>query len=384
MWAELDQPVYRAVRATAGPAAYKQATLTPTMLLTAEYTVDLFEAQATDGAGHIFNWAFHMDGTLSTELPTEPFTGFGQKNGYQHLTEPRAAQTSAAWQATFDPNPTGPAPYGSVYNSNANVRGTFQTTTEQAATGRSAAKATYEFNAAGYVLYSTPILTGLPDALPTSLSVMIYGDGSGHRVGVRLYDAGGEKYVKPLGAVDWTGWKRFDIAADFANWTHYQGDGNNVFDVPVSQFVLELTALTTGAKTGALFIDDVTLQYESGPIVAADFETPQCNLRLWMLGAPETTVVTGTGVGPDLTHPVPFTIARRRGQSATFITLMELYRDAPRVAKFDQLPDGSLRIEGDTFTDTFRLTSQGVQSFSRCSNGPACASILSLGNPLGL
>ena len=101
---------------------------------------------------------------------------------------------------------------------------------------------------------------------------MIHGDSSGHRIGIRLYDAGGEKYVKPLGTVDWTGWKRFDIPTDLANWNHYQGDENNVFNLPVSQFNLELTAVTTGPKTGALFVDDVTLEYESGPVVAADFE----------------------------------------------------------------------------------------------------------------
>ncbi len=384
IWAELDHPIYRAVRATAGPAAYKQAALTRTLLLTSEYTVDLFEAEATDAKDHIFDWAFHMDGTLTTALPTEPYTGFGTKNGYQHLSEPRAARTAEGWQATVDPNPTGPATYGSIYNSNANVRGVFQTSTEQAATGRFSAKATYDFGGAGYILFSTPILAELPNALPTSLSVMIYGDGSGHRIGVRLYDAGGEKYVKALGTVDWTGWKRFDIATDFANWNHYQGDENNVFDVPVSQFNLELTAVTTGPKAGALFIDDVTLEYEAGPVTAAGFETPQRNLRLWMLGAPETTVVTGSGLGPDLTRPVPFAIARRLGQSATFITLMEPYAAAPRIAKFEQLPDGSVRVEGDTFTDTFRLTNEGVQSFNRCSNGAACSSILSLGNPLGL
>ncbi|HEY3440178.1 MAG TPA: heparinase II/III family protein [Paludibaculum sp.] len=384
IWAELAHPLYRAVRATAGAAAYKQATLTRTMLLTSEYTVDLFEAQATYGTDHIFDWAFHMDGALTTALPTEPYTAFPAKSGYQHLAEPRAAQTSDSWQATFDPNPTGPITYGSVYNSNSNVRGTFQTTTEQAASGRFAAKATYELNSAGYILFSTPILTGLPDALPTSLSLMIHGDASGHRIGVRLYDAGGEKYVKPLGTIDWTGWKRFDIPTDLANWTHYQGDENNVFNVPVSQFNLELTAVTTGLRTGALFIDDVTLAYESGPVVAADFETPQRNLRLWMLGAPDTTVVTGAGLGPDLTHPVPFAIAHRTGGSASFVTLLEPYRATPRITKFEQLPDGTLRIEGDTFTDTFRLTPEGVQSFNRCNSGPACASILSLGNPLGL
>jgi hypothetical protein len=325
-----------------------------------------------------------MDGTLTTALPTEPYTAFPAKSGYQHLANPRAAQTAEPWQATFDPNPSGPAAYGSVYNSNANVRGVFQTTTEQAATGSFSAKATYEFNAAGYILFSTPVLANLPNALPASLSVMIHGDSSGHRIGVRLYDAGGEKYVKGLGVVDWTGWKRFDIPTDLANWSHYQGDENNVFDVPVRQFNLELTAVTTGPKTGAIFLDDVTLEYESGLVTAADFETPQRNLRLWMLGAPETTVITGAGLGPDLTLPVPFAIARRTGQSAAFLTLMEPYAAAPRISKFQQLPDGSLRIEGDTFTDTFRLTPEGVQSFNRCSSGPACSSIFSLGNPLGL
>ena len=72
----------------------------------------------------------------------------------------------------------------------------------------------------------------------------------------------------------------------------------------------------------------------------ANFTQPGANLRLEMLGAPDTRVVTGEGLGPDLRVPVPFTLVRREGKSARFVALYLPYRNA--------LPAAGFRAVGDT------------------------------------
>jgi hypothetical protein len=63
----------------------------------------------------------------------------------------------------------------------------------------------------------------------------------------------------------------------------------------------------------------------------AAFVRQGSNLWVTMLGAPETTVVTGQGLGPDLRVPVPFVMARRRGREARFVTVYEPYREQPQL-----------------------------------------------------
>ena len=178
------------IRLDAGPA-YPGVTLERTILLTAEYALDLFTATAADNAPHRYDWLYHNFGTLTSALPLAPFSGLPKENGYQHLTGAAAADTADPWSVTF--------------------------------------------------------------------------------------------------------------------------------------------------------------------------EQKSSHLRVRMLGAPGTEVVTGNGLGPDLRVPVPFVMARREGASARFVTLLEPYREKPAVEAFtaDAIVMGQTRDEYTVAPFSLVRTAQG-------------------------
>jgi oligo-alginate lyase len=90
------------IRVSAGEA-YPGVEIVRTLVHTAAYTLDIVEAHATDGKPHQFDWIYHDFGALSTELPVEPYTKLPAANGYQHLTNARAAVTSGDWKVSFGP-----------------------------------------------------------------------------------------------------------------------------------------------------------------------------------------------------------------------------------------------------------------------------------------
>lgn len=72
------------------------------------------------------------------------------------------------------------------------------------------------------------------------------------------------------------------------------------------------------------------MNYGDGEVLtAADFEIPVRSLRLWVLPEGNTTVMTGEGLGPDLTLPAPYVLARRRAVGTRFVTLLEPYDARP-------------------------------------------------------
>lgn len=354
-----------AARADAG-AAYRTAALERTIYLTADYAVDVFAARSLDGQPHNFDWVYHNYGRAATALPLEPYSAFPKSNGYQHLTGTRAAVTSGDWQMTFDMNAALATAYGSVYANVSAVRGTFEYSREQAASGTGSGRLRSDFSAGdGYLVYSTPALTGMPQEAPRAVSLMIYGDGSGHRLAIRLYDSTDERFVYTVGPVDWTGWRQI-TAAEPEKWTHYLGNNNGAVDPPVRTVAIEITSVAGAARQSTIFVDDIELEFpQAGRRMAADFERPVRNLRLWMLGAPDTTVVTGNGLGPNLSEPVPFAMARRRGTEARFVSLLEPFGEAPRVTGFRVLGPHSFEVAGADFLDTFSLDDAGALRYER-------------------
>ena len=91
------------------------------------------------------------------------------------------------------------------------------------------------------------------------------------------------------------------------------------------------------------------MEYAGRRTAIADFERQLRGLRLWMAGAPETTVVAGNGLGPDLRKPVPFAMARRRGTETRFAALLEPYGEEPRVTAFTA--GGAVAVAGAGFED---------------------------------
>ena len=358
------------VRAGAG-SAYKQAALERAMLLTPEYALDVFSARALDGAQHRFDWVHHNSGNASTDLPLAAYSAFPATNGYQHLSESKSATTADAWRASFDANPSLTGAYGSVYTSPSDVKATFDYTRDQAASGLFSGRTHYDFSAAqGYIVFSTPTLGGQPAETPRALSLMIYGDGSGHKLALRLYDSTDERFVATVGPINWTGWRLVTVS-DPARWSHYLGNDNGIFDPPVKTVGVEVTYASGGPLRGDLFVDDIVLEYAAGKRTIADFERPLRALRLWMLGAPDTTVVVGKGLGPDLLTPVPFAMARRRAAETQFVSLLEPYGERPHVTAFRALAAEQWEIAGAGFLDRVSFDSAGVLRYVRRGAGSA-------------
>jgi hypothetical protein len=189
---------------------------------------------------------------------------------------------------------------------------------------------------------------------------MIHGDGSGHRLVVRVNDATDERFVVTVGPVNWTGWKQVEVTgAD--KWQHYLGNNDGIIDAPIRTVSLEFNYVPPGPASGAIYVDDIRVLYPDEDVQALNFELPARQLRLWMLAAPETTVVTGNGLGPDLLKPVPFAMARRSGAAAEFVALLEPFESQPGVVAFRKLEDGTISIQGKTFEDRIHINDSGIQ-----------------------
>lgn len=359
-------PGISAVRANAGQA-YKQASLERTMILTAEYAVDAVSAVSRDGSEHRFDWIYHNTGSVSTPLPLVAATGLPSGNGYQHLTNPRSASVAADWKATFDVNSPS-ASYGSVFASPGTIPSRFEYSREQSASGVWSGRMTYDFSNQGYVVYSTPVLT-VPEEVPGSVSLMVYGNGSGHRLTLRIYDSTDERFVYTVGNIDWTGWKQLTVS-DPAKWSHYLGNDNGLIDGPVRTVAIEIGSAAGRSPAGSVYVDDIRLAFPTaGEITVADFERTLRNLRVWMLGAEGTTVVTGNGLGPDLLKPVPFVMARRQGTSALFLTLLEPHGEHPEVSAFRAGSAESFAVTAAGFDDQISFDSSGVLRYIRRREG---------------
>lgn len=357
LWFE-SGPGFSAASADAG-AAYRNVQLTRTMLVTPEYALDMASAQSTDGAPHLFDWVYHNAGTVQTKLDLQPWSGFGQRNGYQHLTNNRSAATSGEWSLTFEDKPSVPRAAGSVYASVPAARGRSEITDEQKSGGSYSLKLSYELPSTSYLLFTTT----LPQShrKPEGLRVMIHGDGSRHRLSLRLSDASDERFVATVGPIDWTGWKAVEVSAP-ETWTRFLGNNDGKFDTPAVSMAVQIDYSAGGPASGAVYIDDLTVLYgpEDTPLTI-DFELPHRSLRVSMLGAADTTVVTGNGLGPNLRQPVPYVLARRSGTEATFTSVLEPFGNEPAVTSFRELSPGVVEIVGREWTDTIRLTGSGVQ-----------------------
>jgi hypothetical protein len=85
------------------------------------------------------------------------------------------------------------------------------------------------------------------------------------------------------------------------------------------------------------------------------FAQPNANLRLYMVAAPDTTVVLGQGLGPDLRAPVPFVMARREGSAARFVAIEEPYRGTPAVKTVQETAPGHFTVVLADAVDEIRI-----------------------------
>jgi hypothetical protein len=98
-WKDGDD--YVAVTASAGPA-YRFADLTRSILVTDDYALQVDRAHSTDGKPHIFDFNYHNHGKQTMQLHTEPYSGFPDANGYQHLEQVQLGNTSENIMTRFE------------------------------------------------------------------------------------------------------------------------------------------------------------------------------------------------------------------------------------------------------------------------------------------
>lgn len=92
-----------------------------------------------------------------------------------------------------------------------------------------------------------------------------------------------------------------------------------------------------GDDHGYQHMKDIT-QAETAETWHADFKQEGANVRLTMLGEPGTQVYFGMGVSENPPRPCPMLVVRRRGKRATFVSVIEPYRQEPAVTGLHVVP----------------------------------------------
>lgn len=148
-----------------------------------------------------------------------------------------------------------------------------------------------------------------------------------------------------------------DGAAHGFDWVYHN-------DARTSKTSLALTPYTAfPAKNGYQYLADPRAAVTASSWEAS-FAQEKGGLCVHMLGASDTTVVTGTGLGQDLTVPVPFVMARRRGVATRFVAVLEPFREAPRVRAVRLVRPEVVQIQSTEGVDEIVLT-PGSFSFTR-------------------
>jgi hypothetical protein len=140
--------------------------------------------------------------------------------------------------------------------------GTLTQSSNQVYGGSYAAQLSYSFNGAGndYVVFTNnegPTIA----AGASTLSLWVYGDGSGHALKVWIRDANGEVLQFRLGFIGAPGWQRMSvpITGSVPSYDRISGGGNLQLDLPA-----RLTAIVLddepdhNSTSGAIYLDDMT------------------------------------------------------------------------------------------------------------------------------
>lgn len=142
----------------------------------------------------------------------------------------------------------------------------------------------------------------------------------------------------------------FTVASDREHtydWV-YHNFGKLVPALPVSPLKEKL-----GEKNGYQYMKDIT-RAATGKTWRADFKQDNANVRLTMLGATGTELYFGIGIANKPPQPCPMLVARRKGKSTTFISIIEPYEKTPSVTGVRILP-----VTGDKNAIAIEITRGG-------------------------
>ena len=154
--------------------------------------------------------------------------------------------------------------------------GTFAPSKDQAHEGAASGKLTYDIPAvdSNYVVFLRKPAAPIPGE-PQTLTAWVYGDGSGLFLNAWIQDSQGEVRQFPLGRIQHSdSWQPMVLTLDpTAPWpqVHISGPDNGTIDYPVSLYGLVLDAEGSPAKSGQIFIDDLTVSGTAAtPIVTGE------------------------------------------------------------------------------------------------------------------
>jgi Tol biopolymer transport system component len=140
--------------------------------------------------------------------------------------------------------------------------GTLQQSTAQAQSGNAAAELRYDFPAAAgggnYVVFlSQPALRIPADA--QTLSLQVYGDGSGHYLNAWLDDASGSSWQYSFGRINHTGWAPMSVAlAPSREWPNGPLGSADSMTPPLVLRALVLDGVPDGAESsGVIYLDSL-------------------------------------------------------------------------------------------------------------------------------
>jgi serine/threonine-protein kinase len=146
-------------------------------------------------------------------------------------------------------------------------------TTDQVHSGSYAAKLSYDFPETGedFVVYRQATAIG---GTPNTISVWVYGDGSGHLISVWIQDAKTQVWSVHLGRIGTAGWQQLTGRIDAKRaWPsgHVFGPQDEVIDFPIGFYGLVLDRPAAGPTKGTIYLDDVSIDQVEAPMPG---ETP--------------------------------------------------------------------------------------------------------------
>jgi hypothetical protein len=176
---------------------------------------------------------------------------------YRNESTPTDLRFSIATELEPSLAPAGEDVGGVWSGSDPSHRASFTRSAESPAAGTGCGAASYDFAGVdGYVLFFLP--TPAVDFVPDELHLQVRGDGSGHRLSVRVRDGAGERFTREVGPLDGTSWEPV-TAVDIATWDHFAGNDDGVVDLPLDRVTVQVDRVAGAPDQGTLYLDEVAL-----------------------------------------------------------------------------------------------------------------------------
>jgi MYXO-CTERM domain-containing protein len=321
--------------------AYDDVELDRLLIQAGDYLLDRFAVKATDGSTRTIDWAYHNPGNLSSDHVLAADSSLPSSEGYQHLTDVLSAGEDGNLALHWSTGLTSGTTVGSIWDNDSNTVTSFTLLNDanQSQEGSWTGQLETDFTGSAsnaYSLFSLDPPEDLPEETVEGLYFWLYGDGSGVNLAARVWDDTDERFVADIGPVDWVGWREF-LVSDPETWSHYQGNDDGVFDLPLSKISFQVGNGGTGTST--LLLDGISLELASGTVPYENFEQEGSGLDLVVLGETGTTLYTANGLGPSL-EDVPMVLVRRSATETVYESVMAPYTGASIV-------EGLRRLDSD-------------------------------------